>query len=159
MRDTRVYVHAVWRLLTDRVLPLDFAAYARDLLAELDRLQAALGERLSLDGLVGSATALRDNAARLATAALDAARINQALMRVSRALVPINYTSGDRFAHDPAVRAAGLADAACRCASLHAAVPGSDAARFLAVGAVRARNRIAHALREANAVAEDACRS
>ena len=65
----RIYVHAVWRLLTDRVLPLDYAAYARDLLAELDRLQAALGERLSLDGLVDSAAALRDNAARLATAA------------------------------------------------------------------------------------------
>ena len=24
-------------------------------------------------------------------------------MRMSRALVPINYTSGDRFAHDPAL--------------------------------------------------------
>ena len=35
VRDTRIYVHALWRLLTDRVLPLDYAAYARDLLAEL----------------------------------------------------------------------------------------------------------------------------
>jgi Zn-dependent M28 family amino/carboxypeptidase len=26
VRDTRVYVHAIWRLLTDRVLPLDYVA-------------------------------------------------------------------------------------------------------------------------------------
>ena len=108
--------------------------------------------------LVGSATALRDNAARLATADADAARINRALMRMSRALVPINYTSGDRFAHDPAL-ALPAWPTLRPLRELAAAVPGSDAARFLAVGAVRARNRIAHALREANAVAEDACRS
>ena len=29
VRDTRIYVHAVWRLLTDRVLPLDFARLCR----------------------------------------------------------------------------------------------------------------------------------
>ena len=158
VRDTRIYVHAVWRLLTDRVLPLDYAAYARDLLAELDRLQTTLGERLSLEVLVSSAAALRDNAVRLATADGDAARINHALMRMSRALVPINYTSGDRFAHDPAL-ALPAWPTLRPLRELAAAVPGSDAARFLAVDAVRARNRIAHALRKANAVAEGACHS
>ena len=158
MRDTRIYVHAVWRLLTDRVLPLDYAAYARDLLAELERLQAALGERLSLDGLV-----MRRR--RCATTPRGWRRMRpmrrastDALMRMSRALVPINYTSGDRFAHDPAL-ALPAWPTLRPLRELAAAVPGSDAARFLAVGAVRARNRVAHALREANAAAEGVCHS
>jgi hypothetical protein len=48
---------------------------------------------------------------------------------------------------------------AARCTRLPDATSVSDAARFLAVGAVRARNRFAHALREANAVAEEICHS
>ena len=122
------------------------------------RLQAAVGERLSLDGLVSSAAALRDNATRLVTAVPEAARINRALMWMSRALVPINYTSGDRFAHDPAL-ALPAWPTLRPLRELAATVPGSDAAGFLTVGAVRARNCIAHALREANAAAEGACHS
>ena len=34
VRDTRVYVHTLWRLLTDTVLPLDFASACRDVLLE-----------------------------------------------------------------------------------------------------------------------------
>jgi len=149
VRDTRIYVHAAWRLLTDRVLPFDYAAYARDLLAELAKLQAALGERLSLDGLVRAAMTLQDNATQLVTFGADAGRINQALIRMSRALVPIDYTSGDRFAHDPALPLAAW-PALQPLRELAAAAQGSDAARCLAVGAARARNRVAHALREAN---------
>ena len=52
---------------------------------------------------------------------------------------------GGQSAHHPG---------AARCTRLPDATSVSDAARFLAVGAVRAGNRIAHALREANTVAE-----
>ncbi len=145
VRDTRIYVHAVWRLLTDRVLPLDFGAYAEELLGELEPLRSALGQRLSVDGLVDAAMALRENAAGLRG---DAARVNQALMRMSRALVPMDYTSGDRFAHDPALALPAWPTLQPLRALAGAAV-GSDEARFLTVGAVRARNRVAHALREA----------
>ena len=158
MRDTRIYMHAVWRLLTDTVLPLDYAAYAQDLLEELDRLHTALGQRLSLDDLAAGAVTLRDNAARLASLAgqaddREAACINRALMRMSRALVPIDYTSGDRFAHDPAL-AQPAWPTLQTLRELAAAAPGSDAAKFLTVSAIRARNRVAHALRQANKAAE-----
>ena len=145
VRDTRIYVHAVWRLLSDRVLPLDFGAYAGELLGELERLRTALGERLSVDALVDAARALRVRAAGLSG---DAERVNQALMRMSRALVPMDYTSGDRFAHDPAL-ALPAWPTLQPLRALAGAEVGSDEARFLAVGAVRARNRVAHALREA----------
>ncbi len=155
VRDTRIYVHAVWRLLTDAVLPLDYAEYAQDLLAELDRLRGALDGRLSLDCLVAEAMALRDDAARLAAYAdRDPARTNRALTRMSRALVPVDYTSGDRFAHDPAL-AQPAWPTLQPLRDLAAATPGSDAAKFLTVSAIRARNRVVHALRQANAELND----
>jgi len=145
VRDTRIYVHAVWRLLTDRVLPLDFGAYAEELLKELEWLRTALKERLSVDALVDAAMALRESAAGLHG---EAERVNRALMRMSRALVPMDYTSGDRFAHDAAL-ALPAWPTLQPLRVLAGATVGSNEARFLAVGAVRARNRLAHALREA----------
>jgi hypothetical protein len=145
VRDTRIYVHAVWRLLTDRVLPLDFGAYAEELLGELARLRTALGERLSVDGLVDAAKGLRESATGLNG---DAEQVNRALMRMSRALVPMDYTSGDRFAHDPAL-ALPAWPTLQPLNALAGAAAESDQVRFLTVDAVRARNRLAHALREA----------
>jgi hypothetical protein len=134
VRDTRIYVHAVWRLLTDRVLPLDYAAYARDLLEELGKLRDALRERLSLDGLIASAEVLRDSAMQLVARPAD--EVNATLMRMSRALVPMNYTSGDRFGHDPALPLPAW-PILQTLRELAATSAGSDAARFLTVGAVR----------------------
>jgi len=141
VRDTRVYVHTLWRLLTDAVLPLDFSTHARVLLEELAALRAALGERYSLDGLVTAAEALRDTAAA-------GGHSDAALMRASRALAPVYYTSGDRFAHDPALPlpAWPVLDPLRKLAKV---APGTDSARFLAVSATRGRNRLAYALREA----------
>ena len=153
-RDTRVYVHAIWRLLHDPVLPFDYAQHAADLLAELDALHPALRGRFDTDPIVSRATelrakaaALRDHASRTASDA-DHDRINRALMQVSRALVPMDYTSGDRFGHDPALRQSAWPplDSLRRLAG---AAPGSADEKFLAVAATRDRNRIAHALRQA----------
>jgi Peptidase family M28 len=156
VRDTRIYVHALWRLLTDRILPLDFAAHARDLLAELGSLGAVLGERFSLSDLVAAAETTRDLAETLrqnpGTAGPgDADRIDRALMHVSRALVPMDYTTGDRFSHDPALPLPAWAslEAIRRLAATEA---GSDTARFLSVDATRAKNRMLHSLRRANGV-------
>jgi hypothetical protein len=82
-----------------------------------------------------------------------AERINQTLMRVSRALVPINYTTGERFHHDTALP--------------HSAWPALEGLRELArlditssdlpfymVHARQTRNRVAHALRQASEAIE-----
>jgi hypothetical protein len=141
VRDTRVYVHTLWRLLTDPVLPLDFATHARVLLDELATLRASLGERYSLDGLVAAAEMLRDKATA-------GGHSDAALVRASRALAPAYYTSGDRFTHDPALPlpAWPVLDPLRKLAKV---APGTDSAHFLTVSATRARNRLAHALREA----------
>jgi hypothetical protein len=140
VRDTRVYVHTLWRLLTDPVLPLDFTRHAQVLLEELGTLRTALSDRLSIDDLTTAAEALNSKAA--------GDHSDGALMRASRALAPVYYTSGDRFAHDPALPlpAWPVLDPLRKLAKV---APNTDSARFLTVSAKRGRNRLAHALRQA----------
>ena len=154
-RDTRVVVHTLWRLQTDPVLPLDGAAHAGALLAELRKLAGKLGDAVAIGGLVQAAEALEAKAKSVAAhsgvndqAKLDA--INAALMRASRALVPLDYTDGDRFSHDPALPQSAW-PALDKLRALAQAKPDSDEARFLAVGAQRAANRVLHALKDAQA--------
>ncbi len=153
VRDTRIVVRALWHLLADPVLPLDYAAHARAFIAQLDQLTDRLAGIMTLDDLRTEAARLRDHAANLATA--DSERANRALLLVSRALVPMDYTIGDRFAHDPALPQPPwpvlqpLRDLAAS---------GDDPGRalFLAVSARRARNRMLHALHQANAALAEA---
>lgn len=157
-RDTRIILRVLNRLLTERVLPLDYTEYADSLVAELERLEDRLAETLPVDGLKHAAEKLRTNAAALAATALRASdrgaeRINQTLMWVARALVPINYTTGERFHHDSAMphRAwpalEGLRELAQQAA-------GSTDLPFYVVHARQTRNRVAHALRQANEAIE-----
>ncbi len=141
VRDTKVYVHTLWRLLSDPVLPLDFAAHARVLLEELGRIRASLDGRFAVDGLIEAAEALRDTAAA-------GGHDDAALMRASRALAPVYYTSGDRFAHDPALPLPAW-PVLQPLRDLAKSARGSDAAHALTVSATRGRNRMRHALDEA----------
>ena len=140
VRDTRVFVRAIWRLLTDAVLPLDIGAQAGSLLRELEALALQLNGRLSLAPLVDGVQALQRAASGPAPDA--------ALMAASRALVPMDYTTGDRFRHDPALPQPPW-PALSPIRDLAAAGPDADAVRFATVDALRARNRIQHAVREA----------
>jgi aminopeptidase YwaD len=66
------------------------------------------------------------------------------LMAASRALVPADYTSGDRFAHDPALPLSPW-PVLQPVRALAVAAEG-DSTRFARVGAQRACNRMQHAL-------------
>jgi hypothetical protein len=151
VRDTRVVLRVLWRLLTDPVLPLDYCAYAQALLAELNRLLPALDERLDIGPLIALAAELGTKAEAVkhhAEALERRAIINAALMRASRALVAINYTRGDRFQHDPALPQSAWA----ALEGLRELVRQDEASPdlpFYVVHARRTRNRITHALREA----------
>jgi hypothetical protein len=76
-------------------------------------------------------------------------------MKLSRCLVPLDYTSGDRFGHDPALPQAAfpVLDPLRMLVGMR---EGSEGARFAAVGAVRARNRIRSAIEEAIQIVEGA---
>jgi hypothetical protein len=155
VRDTKVFVHTVGRLLADAVLPIDYAAQARALGAELAAIDASLGERFDIDALVVAAGHLGAQAEAMADRsagadAATAARFNAAIMAAGRALVPTDYSLGDRFTHDPALPLPPW-PVLQPIRDLAATPPGSDAAQFATVAAMRARNRMGYALREANA--------
>ena len=149
VRDARIYLEVLDRLLADEVLPIDHVAQLDSLVTELGKLGGTDSHGLSLDGLREKTIALRD-ALGDARARLDADGLNACILRLCRALVPLDYTSGDRFGHDPAlpIPAWPVLEPLHRLAT---AAPGSDAARRLVVSARQARNRVAYALREARA--------
>jgi N-acetylated-alpha-linked acidic dipeptidase len=163
--DTRIYAATIARLCAGPVLPFLQAEAAREIAALLADYDAQARGRFDL-------AALRDRAeeAIRATEALDtlavavigndldpaseAARAVVAAQKgVSRALVPLRYTAGDRFEHDPAMPAPALQQLR-GISALAALEPGSDEARLLHTALVRRRNGAMQALRAAIGAAE-----
>jgi len=161
--DTKVYLASALRWLNAPVLPLDPSRAARALLAELESLQASAGARFDLAPAVDVARTLADRLDRVnaALAALDATTpaarleaINRGLMRLSRVLVPLAYTSGDRFTHDLALPIPPLAGLQ-RVRELSTLDPDTDAFKFARAALVRERNRVVHAFDAAASAADD----
>ncbi|MFT4180926.1 MAG: M28 family peptidase [Rhizobium sp.] len=152
-RDTRIVLEIIWRLLTSPILPLDYTVYADALGKQVAQLRSALDGRIDVSVLANAIDELRTNAkAILETRDLSparAARINASLMRAGRHLVPLNYTSGERFHHDSALPhpAWPSLEGLRALAALPMASPETA---FYAVHARQVRNRVALALREAN---------
>jgi hypothetical protein len=160
--DTRVYLASALRWLNAPVLPLDHVRAARSVVTELEALQAAAGPRFDLAPALDAARGLVGRLERVAAAVAEAPApraeaINGALMRLSRILVPLAYTSGDRFTHDLALPIPPLAGLQ-RARELAALDPDGDAFKFARAALVRERNRVVHALDSAAAVAEDLLR-
>ena len=159
VRDAKVFALALDRLLTDPVLPLDYAAAAADLREQLRALAADAGPSFDLAPVVSAAARLEELCGRLARAAAHAAgtqaqTINECYRRLSRTLIPATYTAAGRYAHDPALdneflpRLAG----ARRLAALP---PDGDQAKFLRVDLVRGRNAVLDAVETACRIVED----
>ncbi|MCR9138205.1 MAG: M28 family metallopeptidase [Alphaproteobacteria bacterium] len=153
VRDTKIYLHTVWRLMTDPVLPLDWAEHGRYLGEELKHLDDDVGARFDLSTLIARAEALTDSAGRFNEAAATAGAdqwglLNETLIAVSRALVPLDYTECDRFEQDPAI-SAPIYPSLRPVRQMATVRPGSDEEKFLRVGAMRARNRLAFGLDQA----------
>jgi Peptidase family M28 len=160
--DTKVYVASALRWLNAPVLPLDHARAAQSLVAELETLQAASGARFDLGPALEAALALRDRLERVTTMLASVGRsapatleaVNRGLMRLSRVLVPLAYTSGDRFTHDLALPIPPLAGLQ-RARELAKLDPDGDASKFARAALVRERNRAVHAFDSASAVADE----
>lgn len=159
LRDTRIFVHAIYNAVTALVLPLDYAASAADIAEALREIGAQAGPAFDLSGAAEAADALQvacvrlNGAAAQVTTARRAAALNDALRRLGRILIPATYTQTGRFRHDPALDAGFLPklQRAKRLAGLEA---GSDEARFLLVDLGQARNELLYALRRARQVVE-----
>lgn len=149
VRDTKVFVHAVGRLLTDARLPLDIASHTHTLQGELQALAGKLAGRFDVAPLLAATAKLHTTASQLASPS------DATLMALTRILVPIDYAMADRFSHDPALPVPDWAILQ-PLRDLAATTPGTDAAHLHAVSARRAANRLAHALRSADAILTEA---
>lgn len=153
VRDTRVVLRTIWHLVTTPVLPLDYSVTARSLLSEIDPISPHVSKMLALDALRADIRTLETLSSAVSRSATDATEercvaVNRGLVAVSRALVPLNYTRGDRFVPDPA-----LEQPAWPCLEplrLLAGLPaGSPEIPFVATRARQALNRLRHAIRAA----------
>lgn len=152
-RDTRILLEVVWRLLTDEILPIDQVAKIEDFLKHLREFSPALDGALPISGLIEATEALQASVTKLTkgTLGLTPSIINLTLMKLSRVLVPLDYTRGNRFSHEPALPsgACPILDSLRKARDCHQA---SDEFLFARVDARRTLNQVAHAIREAQSV-------
>lgn len=155
-RDVRIVLRVVWDLLGRERLPLDFAPQISGLLAELSAASERLKDRFDLLAPCDIIRQLDHRLKRLAQTPpdCDAEAFNRTALKLSRLLVPLDYTTGNRFAHDPAtpLMAWPVIEPIRRLAKTK---PGDADEPFAKVDAVRAKNRLVHDLRHAIALVDE----
>lgn len=155
-RDARIVLRVVWDLLANERLPLDFSPQIAGLLEELTKTSEQLKDRFDLAAACEAAHQLGQRLRRFAQdPPADAAEtFNRAILKLSRILVPLDYTRGNRFVHDPATPLAAwpVLEAIRRLARTS---PGDAEEPYAKVDAIRARNRLVHDLRKAIALIDE----
>jgi Zn-dependent M28 family amino/carboxypeptidase len=150
LRDIRIYLLSVLRVTQPERLPFDFAATAAEFTATVARYAKAAGDHADLSP---SANATRDFAAAIArfnaeatAGRVPAARFNQAMKDLARILVPLNFTTGPRFTHDPAFTAPPLP---CLAVATELARHSGQMLGFAKTQMMRGQNRYVAAMRAA----------
>jgi hypothetical protein len=161
MKDLRVYVVSLLRVLNAPVHPFDFRLLAEEFGRTLDRYQHQAGgafdfsgARSALERLSGDLDAFYRQAEELAGRAVsdqDALRACAAIRRLARILVPLNFTREGRFRHDPAVPIPPLPDLA-PATDLGRHPAGSHEARVIQASLLRGVNRFIAGVEQARAV-------
>jgi len=156
-RDLKVYLTTIVRAVNAPLHPYDYTAAVTEIAASVGKYQEQAGAHLDLQPVLDDLRALRsaigawraDAERRLAAAPDDASlrrRLNAALRRVARILVPLGYARGERFDHDPAVKLPPVPR--LEAASLIAAA--APALRpFIRTALVRERNKVRAMIRQA----------
>jgi hypothetical protein len=152
LRDLKVYLTALARVLNAGVLPLDYRATVRELSEAVDAYGRDAGGAVDLSPvaqeLAGLETALGRfyEGSKGKQAAKRAEEINDTLKELARLLVPLNYSAGERFAHDPAL-SLGTIPRLAGISRLKDCAP--DLRPFLLAGIKREINTVANTLHEA----------
>jgi Peptidase family M28/PA domain len=151
VRDAWLYLAVLWELCTRDRLPIKPQAGLVELADALEAAQIASNGGLKLGDISGSARSLAARIDDLDLTTLPADEANALAMNLCRLIIPVNFTASGPFDHDLALGgspAKGLAEAA----KLGTLDPKSSEYRFLRTKLVRARNRIAAALRAADGI-------
>lgn len=153
-RDASIYTLLLYRLCTRRVLPFDFRVTVSEFRERVLELQEAAGDRIDLSQLVSEVDALGNRLAHLNDAVDNdledetAELINQCLIEVSHALIPVDYTALGQFDHDLAVPTSPIPGLS-RIPELAGLDPAGSDFQMLLTRLRRERNRVTHGVREA----------
>jgi hypothetical protein len=149
MTDMRIYALAVLRHANARILPVDWRAALDEFSETIARYEQAskgladLGPaREAVASLRGALDGFHSRIAA-GTAGPDAA--NEALLRLARILIPVNYAREPRFRHDPAYNVPPLPTLSVAEDMAH--LP-EDQLGFARTELMRGQNRFVAALRE-----------
>jgi N-acetylated-alpha-linked acidic dipeptidase len=144
----------VLRHANAEILPVDWRETVAEFATTLATYEAAAADHADLTPARTALDALSGRLAELYRA-IEARRVepgvaNDALMRLARVLVPINFTREPRFRHDPAYTVPPLPSLA-----VAAELSRIDASRlgFAKTQLLRGQNRFVAALREAARIA------
>jgi Zn-dependent M28 family amino/carboxypeptidase len=156
---------SILRICNAPVLPFKFEGVAEDFIVELSELQGKGGEAIDLTSTIEKAEILKRTAAELDNIIAeirtrygdtenfsekeDIGVINKALMRLSRILIPVLYTTSGRFAHDPPARKIKFLPLLQSVEELSALNPESGQFKALKTKLVRERNQVTFSLNEA----------
>ena len=156
-KDIELYTTAVLRFANAEVVPIDWRATAREFGATIDRYQEAARGRFDLEPsrrvLQSLSAALDGFYGALDAGAIPPKAANAALRDLARILIPINFTRGPRFQHDPALNVPQLPtiEPALRLAEHDGGTLGFARAQL-----ARGQNRLVAALDEATRRIEQA---
>lgn len=155
-----VYEDAVVHIAKAAIYPFDYAAPLLEIGAAVQRYQAAAGNQIDLSGVSQDLARLRratsawrsDAAAALVRHEHDATwrrRLNATMRALSRVIVPLGFSRGERFDHDPAVRYSALPRFE---AALHLASVDEPTRSFVRTALVRECNKVQARVRDALAL-------
>jgi hypothetical protein len=163
LTDIRIYLAAVAGAANSTVAPFDFRRTAEEFVGTLARYQYAAGEHFSFEPARNELAALLASLERFTLHCVALAgepvgdprvkRANAAIRRLARHLVPVNFTTGPAFFHDPAETIPPLPDLA-PAEALAKAPPRQRG--FIRTHLTRGQNRLIAALRDARREVEGA---
>jgi hypothetical protein len=163
LKDMRIYTAATMAAANATVAPFNFARTVADFRMTLDKYDSAAGKRFDfsqsrqalseLDASLGKFAQHTASLHQKGVQSAEVRRANHALRRLARILVPVNFTRGPEFFHDPAESTPALPDL-LPAMSLGTAAP--DQMGFTLTHLTRGQNRLVAALRDARRVVEDA---
>jgi len=169
LRDVKIYVAVLWRLCTDKVLPMNFVDVAEELIRLIQGLQQKAAASFDLAPAMEKAKKLSGSARQLHQKITEfkgndkkekdagddgAVMLDHCLMKLSRILMPINYSSVSPYDFDPALSVQPLPRLQ-PVAELAELSPAGDAFKFLERKMIRERNRLCHALDKAHELIEE----
>ena len=169
LNDSRIYMASLWRLCTDPVLPINFVPVAEEFEKVLMGLNSKAAGTFDLAPALERTVVFRTKTEELlklcqkvgdeipdgpVSPAPAAETLNRCLMRLSRVLMPINYSATDPFDMDLAVPIPPLPRLQ-PVTQLAGMDPNSQDFKFFERKMVRERNRVCYALEEATGLIDE----